>query len=63
MEGEYVFYQAAADLPEGMTLADYKQNFYSQNAPLKAEITDPQDDDVLAYDSVLGKWINKVFGG
>jgi hypothetical protein len=62
MEGEYVFYQEASDLPEGLSLADYKQSFYSQNAPLKAEITDPQDDDVLAYDSVLGKWVNKVFG-
>jgi FPC/CPF motif-containing protein YcgG len=63
MEGEYVFYQAAADLPEGMTLADYKQNFYSQNAPLKVSITNPQDDDVIAYSSTLGKLINKVFGG
>jgi hypothetical protein len=63
MEGEYVFYQAASDLPEGMTLADYKQNFYLQNAPLKVSITNPQGDDVLSYNSVLGKWINKALGG
>lgn len=63
MEGEYVFYQQASDLPAGMTLADYKQNFYSQNAPLKAEITDPQDGDVLTFSEQLGKWINSVLGG
>jgi outer membrane receptor for Fe3+-dicitrate len=63
MEGEYAFYQEASGLPVGLSLADYKHNFYSNNAPLKAEITDPQDDDVLAYESTLGKWINKVFGG
>jgi hypothetical protein len=63
MEGEYVFYQAASGLDEGLSLADYRHEFYSNNAPFKAEITDPQTDDVLAYNSVLGKWINKVFGG
>jgi len=61
MEGEYVFFQAASGLPAGLSLADYKHVFYGENSPLKAEITDPQDGDVLVFDD--GVWKNFGFEG
>lgn len=58
MEGEYAFFQAASGLPAGLSLADYKKKFYSENSPLLADIEDPQDGDVLTYSDTLGKWTN-----
>jgi hypothetical protein len=58
MDSEFFFYQAASSLPAGFSLADYKQEFYSSSSPLRAEITNPQNNQILKFDSADGKWKN-----
>jgi hypothetical protein len=58
MEGEYVFFQLAAGLPAGLSLADYKHRFYGSSSPLNASITNPQDGDVLVFDDGVWKNVN-----
>lgn len=63
MENKILFYQSAAALPAGLSLADYEYRFYKDNAGktiLTVEITGLADDDVIAYDSATQKWVNKA---
>lgn len=61
MEDKFLFFQAASELPEGLSLADYKYQFYENNAGkeiLTVEEADLADGDVIAYDSATQKWKN-----
>ena len=61
MENKLLFFQAAAALPDGLSLADYEYQFYADNAGkeiLSAEITNPSNGQVLKYNSSTGVWEN-----
>lgn len=58
MDSEFFFYQSASGLPAGLSLADYKQEFFSNNTPLPVEITNPTAGQIIEYDAVDGKWKN-----
>jgi len=61
MENKLVFYQAASELPEGLSLADYEHRFYSDNAGkeiLTVEIDSPANGQVLRYNGTSEEWEN-----
>jgi hypothetical protein len=61
MENKLVFYQAASQLPAGLTLADYEYRFYADNAGkeiLTVEIDTPLNGQVLKYNSSSDEWEN-----
>lgn len=61
MQDKFLFYQAASQLPDGLSLADYEYRFYSDNAGkeiLSVEIDQLANGDVIAYDSGDQKWKN-----
>lgn len=61
MENKLVFYQAASELPAGLSLADYEYRFYADNAGkeiLTAEIDTPTNGQVLKYNGTSGVWEN-----
>jgi len=65
MENKILFYQAAAALPAGLSLADYEYRFYQDNAGkeiLTVEINNLTDEDVIVYDAATQKWINGAGG-
>lgn len=65
MEDKFLFFQAASELPDGLSLADYKYQFYENNAGkeiLTVEEADLADGDVIAYDAAEQKWKNSSAG-
>lgn len=61
MENKLVFYQAASQLPAGLSLADYEYRFYADNAGkeiLTVEIDTPTNGQVLVYNSTSQDWEN-----
>jgi hypothetical protein len=61
MENKLLFYQAASELPDGLSLADYESRFYSDNAGkevLTVEIEDLGDGNAIVYDATAGSWKN-----
>ena len=61
MQNKLVFYQAASQLPAGLTLADYEYRFYADNAGkeiLTVDIDTPLNGQVLKYNSTSGEWEN-----
>jgi hypothetical protein len=61
VESKFLFYQAASQLPDGLSLADYEYRFYADNAGkeiLSVEIDQLAGGDVIAYDSGDQKWKN-----
>jgi hypothetical protein len=63
MENKLVFYQAASELPPGLSLADYEYRFYADNAGkeiLTATVEEPENGEVLIYNGTSGEWENGV---
>ncbi len=61
MQNKFLFYQAASQLAQGLSLADYQYRFYEDNAGkeiLTVEIETPTDGQVLQYNSSSGRWEN-----
>jgi len=68
MENKILFYRAASELPDGLSLADYEYRFYADNAGkeiLTVEIDTPLNGQVLKYNGTSGGWENAsdVFTG
>ena len=61
VENEFLFFQAASQLPDGLTLADYQYRFYADNAGkeiLTVDIQNLADGDTIVYDQALDAWKN-----
>lgn len=61
MQDKILFYQAASELPDGLSLADYEHRFYSDNAGkeiLSAAIITPTNGQALVYNSSSSTWVN-----
>lgn len=61
MEDKYLFFQSVSELPDGLSLADYKYRFYEDNVGkeiLTVEIDDLGDGNAIVYDEAEGVWKN-----
>lgn len=61
MQDKILFYQAASELPEGLSLADYEYRFYADNAGkeiITVEIDDLQDGNAIVWDATENAWKN-----
>lgn len=61
MEDKYLFFQSVSELPDGLSLADYKYRFYEDNAGkeiLTVEIDNLGDGNAIVYDEAESTWKN-----
>lgn len=61
MEDKILFYRAASELPDGLSLADYEYQFYKDNAGkelITVEIEDLGDGNAIVWDATAGSWKN-----
>jgi hypothetical protein len=61
MEDKILFYRAASELPDGLSLADYEYRFYQDNAGkelITVEIEDLGDGNAIVWDAEAGAWKN-----
>jgi hypothetical protein len=66
MENKFLFYQAASQLPDGLSLADYEYRFYADNAGkeiLSVDIQNLADGDTIVYDQANDVWVNGTITG